>query len=46
VFLTIAPIVLVYVARASKRPILEVARSLVDYTRNYEEKFAMAGATQ
>ncbi len=46
VFLTIAPIVLVYVARASKRPILEVARSLVDYTKNYEEKFASAGAAR
>ena len=46
VFLTIAPIVLVYVARASKRPILEVARSLVDYTKNYEEKFAAAGAAK
>jgi len=46
VFLTIAPIVLVYVARASKRPILEVARSLVDYTKNYEEKFAIAEAAR
>jgi AhpD family alkylhydroperoxidase len=46
VFLTIAPIVLVFVARASKRPIVEVARSLVDYTKNYEEKFATSGAAK
>jgi AhpD family alkylhydroperoxidase len=44
VFLAIAPAVLVYLARASKRPIREVARSLIDYTKNYEEKFSAAGA--
>ncbi len=41
-FLAIAPVVLVYLARASKRPIREVARSLIDYTKNYEEKFSRA----
>jgi AhpD family alkylhydroperoxidase len=46
VFLTIAPIVLVYVARASKRPIREVARSLIDYTKNYQERFTRAGASK
>jgi AhpD family alkylhydroperoxidase len=46
VFLAIAPAVLVYLARASKRPIREVARSLVDYTKNYEEKFSATGATK
>jgi AhpD family alkylhydroperoxidase len=43
-FLAIAPVVLVHLARASKRPIREVARSLIDYTKNYEERFSAAGA--
>jgi AhpD family alkylhydroperoxidase len=37
-FLTAAPVVVVYLARASNRPILEMARSMVDYTMKYEEK--------
>ena len=42
VFLAIAPVVVFYLSRASKRPFLELARSLVDYTKNYEEKLTTA----
>jgi hypothetical protein len=41
-FLAIAPVVVFYLSRASKRPFLELARSLVDYTKNYEEKLSTA----
>ena len=38
VFLTTAPVIVLYLSRASKRPFLEMARSMVDYTMKYEEK--------
>jgi len=38
VFLATAPVVLFYLSRASKRPFLELASRLIDYTKNYEEK--------
>jgi AhpD family alkylhydroperoxidase len=37
VFLTTAPVVLLYLSYASKRPFLEMARSLLDYTKHHEE---------
>jgi len=45
VFLTLAPIVLFVLSRASKRPFLEMARSLINYTKHYEEKTAVHGQT-
>ena len=38
VFLTVAPVVLLYLSRASNRPFLEMARSLVDYTKQQDEQ--------
>ena len=35
-FLVVAPAVVFFLSRASKRPFLEMARSLADYTRQYE----------
>jgi hypothetical protein len=46
VFLAIAPAVLIHLARASGRPIREVARSLIDYTKNYEEKLTVRGTSK
>jgi len=46
VFLTVAPVVVFHLSRASKRPFLEMARSLVDYTKSYEEKISTAGASK
>jgi len=40
VFLTVAPVVLAHLSVASGRPLLETARSLIDYTKSYEEKVA------
>ncbi len=42
VFWAVAPVVLVFLARSSKRPIIEVVRSVIDYTKHYEEKKAAA----
>lgn len=38
--LAAAPVVIVLLARASKRPILETARAMIDYTRHMEERDA------
>ena len=38
VFLVIAPIAIAYLAHASKRSYLEMARSLIDYVKHYEER--------
>jgi AhpD family alkylhydroperoxidase len=46
VFLAVAPVVVLFLARASKRPVRELARSLIDYTKNYEEKFSTAGTSK
>ena len=46
VFLTIAPVVVFYLSRASKRPFREMARSLVDYTKSYEDKIARTGTSK
>lgn len=40
VFLATAPVVVLFLSRASKRPFLEMARSLIDYTRHREEAAA------
>jgi AhpD family alkylhydroperoxidase len=40
VFLTAAPLVLLYLSRASKRPLAELARSLIDYTKHVEAREA------
>lgn len=40
VFLTAAPLVVLFLARASKRPFAEVARSLIDYTKHIEAREA------
>jgi AhpD family alkylhydroperoxidase len=45
VFLTTAPVVLLYLSYASKRPFLEMARSLIDYTKHHEETKAKRGAS-
>ena len=45
-FLTVAPVVLLYLSRASNRSFLETARSLIDYTKNYDEKIAARGKTK
>ena len=42
VFLAVAPAVVLYLSRASKRPIRELMSSLIDYTKNYEEKYSVA----
>jgi AhpD family alkylhydroperoxidase len=42
-FLVTAPMVLLYLSRASHRSFLETARSLIDYTKNYDEKMARRG---
>ena len=41
-FLITAPPVLYFLSRATKRPLLEMARSLIDYTRHHEERTATA----
>jgi len=46
VFLAIAPVVLLYLSRASKRPVRELVGSLIDYTKNYEEKYSTARASK
>lgn len=46
VFLAVAPVVLVHLSRASGRPVLEMARSLIDYTKSYEEKIAKPRASK
>jgi len=46
VFLAIAPVVLLYLSRASKRPVRELVSSLIDYTKNYEEKYSTARASK
>ena len=46
VFLAIAPMVVLHLSRAAKRPFLEMARGLVDYTKNYEDKIAETGASK
>jgi AhpD family alkylhydroperoxidase len=43
VFLVTAPVVLLYLSRASDRSFLELARSLIDYTKNYDDKSAARG---
>jgi AhpD family alkylhydroperoxidase len=43
VFLATAPIVVLYLSRASKRPFLEMARSLIDYARQQERGAAARG---
>jgi AhpD family alkylhydroperoxidase len=45
-FLAVAPPIVFYLSRASKRPFLEMVRSLIDYTRNYEDKIAPARASR
>jgi len=42
VFLAVAPAVVLYLSRASKRPVRELIDSLIDYTKNYEEKYSVA----
>ncbi len=37
VFLAVSPVILMFLARASKRPFLEMARSLIDYTKRMDE---------
>jgi AhpD family alkylhydroperoxidase len=46
VFLAVAPAVVLYLSRASKRPIRELMSSLIDYTKNYEEKYSRGGASK
>jgi AhpD family alkylhydroperoxidase len=36
-FLAVAPVILVFLARASKRPIMDMARSFVDYAKRMEQ---------
>jgi AhpD family alkylhydroperoxidase len=36
-FFAVAPVIVMFLARASKRPFLEMARSLIDYTKRREE---------
>jgi hypothetical protein len=43
VFLATAPMVVLYLSRASKRPFLEMARSLIDYARQQERGAAARG---
>jgi AhpD family alkylhydroperoxidase len=45
-FLAIAPMVVFHLSRTAQRPFLEMARSLVDYTKNYEDKIAKPGASK
>jgi AhpD family alkylhydroperoxidase len=47
VFLTTAPVVIFFLSRASGRPFLAMARSMIDYTRRYEgEKTAASGGAK
>ena len=46
VFLTIAPMVVFHLSRAAKRPFREMARGLLDYTKNYEDKIAKPGTSK
>jgi len=46
VFLAVAPAVVLYLSRASKRPVRELVSSLIDYTKNYEEKYSRSGASK
>jgi AhpD family alkylhydroperoxidase len=46
VFLVVAPAVLLYLSRASNRPFLELARSLIDYTRHPDGQAAAAGKSK
>ena len=43
VFLTVAPVVLLYLSRASNRPFMEMARSLIDYTKQQDRPAAPGG---
>ena len=43
VFLAVAPAVLFYLSRASNRPFLEMARSLIDYTKQPDRQPAAGG---
>jgi AhpD family alkylhydroperoxidase len=36
-FLGVAPVIVLFLARASKRPFLEMARSMIDYTKRMEK---------
>ena len=45
-FLAIAPVIVLFLSRASKRPFLEMARGLRDYTRHHEEKTSARGKSQ
>ena len=45
-FLAIAPVIVLFLSRASKRPFLEMARGLRDYTRHHEEKTSGRGKSQ
>jgi hypothetical protein len=38
--------VVFHLSRTAQRPFLEMARSLVDYTKNYEDKIAKPGASK
>jgi hypothetical protein len=40
VFLATAPLVLLYLSRASGRPFLEMARSLIEYTKQQDQQGA------
>jgi hypothetical protein len=42
VFLLTAPVVVLVLARASKRPFLEMARSLIDFTKNHGKETSTA----
>jgi AhpD family alkylhydroperoxidase len=46
VFLAVAPVVVLHLSRASKRPVRELVSSLIDYTKNYEEKYSRGGASK
>ena len=46
VFLAVAPAVVLYLSRASKRPVRELIGSLIDYTKNYEEKYSVARSSK
>ena len=45
-FLATAPAVVFFLSRASKRPFMEMARSLLDYTRHREEAAAVGKKAQ
>lgn len=42
VFLATGPLVLLYLSRASGRPFLEMARSLIDHTKQQDRRAAAA----